>query len=39
MILNVDANAFSKLTIEQTRKINVNTIVKHLKIKNAKFIL
>jgi len=39
MILNVDANALSKLTIEQIRKIYVDSIVKLLKTKSAKLIL
>ncbi len=39
MILNVNANALSKLTIKQTREIYTNLIVKLLKIKSAKLIL
>ncbi len=39
MILNVDANALSKLTIKQTQEVYANLIVKLLKIKSAKLIL
>ncbi len=39
IILNVDTNAFSKLTIKQIQEIYINLIIKYLKTKSTKSIL
>jgi len=39
IILNVDINAFSKLTIKQIQEIYINLIIKYLKTKSTKSIL
>lgn len=39
IILNVDTNSFSKLTIKQIQEIYINLIIKYLKTKSTKSIL
>lgn len=39
IILNVDTNAFSKLTIKQIQEIYINLIIKYLKTKSTKSFL